>query len=99
MPEKACAANCATKRRRRPDCNPHGEEALLRRLEPCDPWPILRDAAKTPLLRMRLVALGCPPDDRTVNARGHCRFCGPEYCAPRLPGLRNIHPISGELTM
>src|SRR3954462_5233357 len=33
--------------------DPHGEEAPLRRLEPCGPWPILRDAAKGPLLRMR----------------------------------------------
>jgi len=31
---------------------PHGEEAPLRRLEPSDGL-ILRDAAKTPLLRMR----------------------------------------------
>ena len=37
------------------DVAPHGEEAPLRRLEPCGPsgGHILRDAAKTPLLRMR----------------------------------------------
>src|ERR1700674_5727010 len=39
-----------------PPLIPHGEEALLRRLEPSGDSapPILRDAAKTPLLRMRV---------------------------------------------
>src|ERR1700742_472991 len=44
-----------------PDSMPHGEEALSRHLEP---WatgtaPILRDAAKMPLLRMRWCRLAC----------------------------------------
>ena len=35
---------------------PHGEERVFARLEPWlhAPWPILRDARKTPLLRMRV---------------------------------------------
>src|SRR6476661_5771332 len=38
-------------------------------------------------------------DDRTVNARGHCCFGGPQYFGGHLPGLRNIRTVEGELTM
>ncbi len=40
-----------------------------------------------------------PADDGTVNDAGHCRFRATEYCARRLPGLRNIGTLQGELTM
>ena len=34
-----------------------------------------------------------PADDRTVNARHHCRFRGTQYCARRPPGLRHIRSL------
>ena len=51
---------------------PHGEEPRKRRLEPwaANAWPILRDAAKTPLLRMRVFL-------RSSVARRAKRYAGP----------------------